>query len=1137
MTLRTKILLIIIAIIAIVVATTIGTSLYFMRSGIEKIIIGDITMIRDITHELMSSEISLIKSKATASANRLKSSPMDRWNAILKEEVDSSDIFKSITIFERNGLMVASYGHPQTPQDMLYSDFSKKVFNGTPLISTTSRDPATGEMIFHVWVPLAQMILVATIPGMYFTQMLEKFRVWNSGSVFIIDNEGTIIADKRHYFVLNRYNCLRDPNQDRDTLSMQTFTRRMLRNNDGTGRYFLEGVDHLAVFVHIAASDSGWILGVSAPIKENPAAFIDRILMVMTFVFLIMGILMAYFASSFVDKQFKTINEQYSHMTKLSAIAQNASEAKTNFLAKMSHEMRTPLNAIIGFSELIINGRTDMADREADTIKIHQAGLTLLSLVNDILDISKIESGKFELVSDEYDVTSVVNDAVTVNLPRIGGKPIRFELSVDPALPSRLYGDDLRVKQIMTNILSNAFKYTMEGSVDLSISGWRDEKYFWLSIKVADTGIGIRQEDQAKLFADYNQIDTRINKAIEGTGLGLSITKRLVDLMGGTIQVESRHGKGSTFTVTIRQGYVTDIPIGESVARSLENRQLSRVKDRARERLPVTPIPYASILVVDDVPANLDVIRGILKPYGISLDCATSGREAVELIRSMENHYDAIFMDQMMPDMDGVETLKAIRALPGDYAKEVPIIALTANALVENEQKLLSCGFQAFMSKPVDLQRLDAILRQWVQNKDREALYKAQLEAQAKEVERVVKDALATTPDERVEWAAALAAAKASGRKASEVSSGFKMTRDVSDFNLSKLVGFPSKPQKPQASDPAKSGAGDPAAPPSPALAAAKVMASAQNLSGLGQGSQNLSDSSQNSQNFASLSQDAQDLLKFGQSPERQLGLSQVPPGGDDRENSSRGYPAKPQESGSGPEQSEGRQVEGSPAAASRPGASQAPMLLSGDGRPTHDIVVDTATVDKAAMEVVGIDLAEGLRRFSGDRQVYFEVLRSYRDSISDLINQLSNPTLENLKNYTIVIHGLKSSSYGICAKGIGQLAEMLELRAADGDLDFVIANNPSFLYAVDNMMASLGRFFDLVWKKRQNKPQKAAPDPQILNRLREACRAYDMDGVDSAISELDDYRYQGDPRLTDWLKDRAEIMDFQGILERFPPS
>jgi signal transduction histidine kinase/FixJ family two-component response regulator len=1033
---RTKILIIIVGITAMVVVTTIGSSLYFMRSGIEQTIMSDITVIRDITNELISSEISLIKSKATASANRLKASPMDRWNIILKEEVDGSDIFRSITVFERGGLVIAGYGQPQTPADLLFSEASKKAFNGQSTITTT-RLEADGELVFHVFVPLAQMILSATIPGMYFTEMLEKFRIWGNGSLFIIDNEGTIIANRRHYFVLNRYNSLWDPSQEPDVLSLQTFTRRMLRNHDGTGRYILEGVERLGVYVHITASASGWVLGVSAPISESPAAFLDRALLVMTFVFLGLGALLAFFASAFVDKQFRTINEQYANLSELSEIAQHASDAKSHFLANMSHEMRTPLNAIIGFSELILHGHSDAADLEEELRKIHLAGLTLLGLVNDILDISKIESGKFELVNVDYDLASVINDTVTVNLVRIGEKPITFGLNIDKDLPSRLFGDEMRLKQIMNNLLSNAFKYTMEGDVDLAVTGRRDGDSVWLTIKVTDTGIGIKPEDIDKLFSDYSQVDTKSNRKIEGTGLGLSITRKLLALMDGNIKVESVYGQGSCFTVTLRQQFVTSVPIGSKVVENLESMDNS-YKEQVHNDVAFTRMPYARVLVVDDVQANLDVARGMLKPYGMQIDCATSGQKAVDLIMDAKVRYQAIFMDHMMPGMDGIEAVKRIREIDTEYAREIPIIALTANAIVGNEQMFLANGFQAFLSKPIELRRMDMVLKQWVRDREKEAKFLAEQRSEAEELERLVTTAMSGggRAGERRQAATRSVGASGGGASGGGVSGG-------------------SAPGGAGTAGGGNSGGGTP-----------------------GGGT----------------------------------------PGG--------GLSAGPSGSGS----SAAVSWSGSAAAPPPPGSIPARQPDPGSAAARDANSIPPYHVD-------GIDLQEGLKRFSGDRQVYYEVLKSYRDSVAELIGQLRDPRLENLRNYTIVVHGLKSSSYGVCAMELGQMAEMLERKADGGDLEYVLIHNPTFLESVERMMGSLDALFENVQATRQPKPLKDAPDPTILARLREACRNYDMDGVDSAIDELDGFSYSSDPELTAWLKDRAEEMDLQRIIERFPQA
>ncbi|MDR2454966.1 MAG: response regulator, partial [Deltaproteobacteria bacterium] len=774
----------------------------------------------------------------------------------------------------------------------------------------------------------------------------------------------------------------------------------------------------------------------------------------------------------------------------------------------------------------------------ADLRRIHHSGLTLLNLVNDILDISKIESGKFELISGEYDLASVINDTVAINLPRIGDKPVRFFLSVDPTLPSRLIGDDLRIKQILKNLLSNAFKYTMEGEVDLSCTGWREETDVLLCFKVSDTGIGIKQKDQAKLFSDYSQMESRKNKAIEGTGLGLSITKRLVELMGGTIQVDSRHGRGSTFTVTIRQKALGSPPLGEKVAMSLESRWPSRIRDMIKGTIPVTPIPYGAVLVVDDVPANIDVVRGVLKPYQMTVDSAGSGREAIALVRSGKIKYDAIFLDQMMPDLDGIETFRAIRNLPGEYARKVPIIALTANAIVGNEQKLLAEGFQAFMSKPIDLKHLDELLRQFVSDPEREAEYKSNMSQMAKEVEREVETALSAEENNRAERALALATAAIRARVAADEMEASRSgsqgenalggsPSDTAPLQPAPAIGPDGQAYEDGQASEEGAGQGDylqeaQALSATPALAAVKLLTAAKSLKGergkaAGKAAEKAAGKNGGGKAKAGRGPEGADGLGPSQaSPDEARGA----PGGREAYSSASSVAAPVSLKPAPPEENEIR-------------ITATPVLSP----PDYSIISSDLSPEKVAKDLEEIDLAEGLQRFSGNHHVYYDVLRSYRDSVNDLVGQLSNPNKDNLKNYTIVIHGLKSSSYGVCAKKIGRLAEDLELRAADGDLDYVRKNNPNFLFAVDRLMDSLGRFFDYEHMKKSSKPEKPEPDPAILDKLREACRTYDMDGVDSAISELDSYRYKGDPKLTDWLKDRAEVMDFKGILDRFPAA
>jgi CheY-like chemotaxis protein len=412
------------------------------------------------------------------------------------------------------------------------------------------------------------------------------------------------------------------------------------------------------------------------------------------------------------------IRRPFDQIVSLRAAAESASVAKSAFLANMSPEMRTPLNAILGLSELSLDG--DLPDETRENIgKVYNSSMTLLSIVNDILDLSKIESGKFELLPMDYELPSLINDTVTLNTMRIGSKPIRFQLTVDGTLPCFLCGDELRIKQVFNNLLSNAFKYTKEGEVHWTVTCRREAEAVWLESTVQDSGIGIRPEDLPGLFADYHQVDMKSNRSIEGTGLGLSITKKIVERMGGAIQVESEYGKGTTFTVRMRQKHVTDVQIGEEMAQTLMQLRYVDRKRSLNTKLVRVSLPDARVLVVDDVASNLDVARGILRPYNMRVDCVSSGQEAVDLIRAGET-YHTLFMDHMMPGMDGIETVRRIRAIGTEYALNVPIIALTANAIVGNEKMFLSNGFQGFLSKPIDIMAMDAAVRHWVRVRVRE---------------------------------------------------------------------------------------------------------------------------------------------------------------------------------------------------------------------------------------------------------------------------------------------------------------------------------------------------------------------------------------------------------------------------------
>jgi signal transduction histidine kinase/CheY-like chemotaxis protein len=384
------------------------------------------------------------------------------------------------------------------------------------------------------------------------------------------------------------------------------------------------------------------------------------------------------------------------------------SKAKSDFLAKMSHEIRTPMNAITGMAELALRKDAPPDAVREHILTIKQASANLLSIINDILDLSRIESGKLEIIPADYHLASLINDVVSIIRTRATDSGVEFAVSVDGKIPGALFGDEIRIRQVMLNILSNAVKYTEKGSITFTVNGKIiDEETVILTVSVADTGRGIKEEDLGKLFGDFVQLDMAANKGIEGTGLGLSITKSLVSAMGGDIRVKSVYGKGSTFTVTLPQKIRSFEPVAIDA--------LGGPYSGAGQGMIVSfSAPGARLLVVDDVNTNLKVAAGLLSPYGIQVDMALNGADAIRAARA--NRYDLIFMDHMMPGMDGVEATKQIRAFGGEdgYLAAVPIIALTANAVSGVKEMFLQSGFNDFLSKPIDTAKLDALLEKWI---------------------------------------------------------------------------------------------------------------------------------------------------------------------------------------------------------------------------------------------------------------------------------------------------------------------------------------------------------------------------------------------------------------------------------------
>jgi len=384
--------------------------------------------------------------------------------------------------------------------------------------------------------------------------------------------------------------------------------------------------------------------------------------------------------------------------------AKQANEAKSQFLSTMSHDIRTPMNAIIGMNEMILrDSKEDETLMYAESIRT--AGNTLLGIINDILDFSKIEAGKMEIINVDYNFVSLLNDLVNMVQRKAEEKGLAFELDVDRNIPSIMHGDEIRIKQVITNILSNAVKYTKEGSVVFSISGTRceDEKdCIILHVSVKDTGIGIKKEDLDKLFVAFERIEEKKNRNIEGTGLGMAIAHSFLDMMGSKIQVESEYGKGSVFSFDLKQKVVKWEPLGEfdtAFKRFLRERKQYRVQFVA---------PNARILVVDDTEVNLKVFVSLLSKTKMQIETADSGDACIALFK--QNPYDVIFLDHMMPDKDGIETIKEMKECRDTPNRNTPVICLTANAVSGMREMYINAGFDDYLTKPIDTGRLESML-------------------------------------------------------------------------------------------------------------------------------------------------------------------------------------------------------------------------------------------------------------------------------------------------------------------------------------------------------------------------------------------------------------------------------------------
>jgi len=709
-----------------IIIFSVSSGIIFVQRNMDKFLETDLTVMSNIADHFISVELDLLKIKLQSAARNIDTQDEIKWQQALWEQSLLYQEFTGLVIIDESGGLIAEFGEMHADADIINDKYIKQAFmpagssltayensdiSGIPGRSAISSTCRTSDgIVFYMAVPLPfshNKILVATLPGTYFSRLLSNFVIWESGHIFMSDSEGFAIANPRDHWIQDRFNFISIAETDNSYAQLAHTVSRMTRGETGIGYYSVGGIPRVSSFRPVSRSNEGWSLGVVAPLPESPVKNTDIGFFIIALVSVFLNIIAAVIASNFIKKPFEKIEL-------LKEEADAANQAKSTFLSTMSHEIRTPMNAILGISEIQLQNESLDPSVKESFEKIFTSGDLLLSIINDILDLSKIEAGKLELIFGRYDTASLISDTTQLNMMRIGGRLINFELDISENLPVYLIGDELRIKQILNNLLSNAFKYTEEGFVKLSIytEDCNNDNELILVITVSDSGQGMTKEQINKLFDLYSQFNIKVNHVKEGTGLGMSITNNLIKMMAGTIRIESEPGKGSVFNVRLPQDKCGSGVIGREVAGNLIQLRMYSREYMTKLNISREPMPYGNILVVDDVEANIYVAKGLLSFYEVKINSANSGFKAIEKIRNGEK-FDIIFMDHMMPEMDGIEAAKHIR----DLGYTEPIIALSANAVSGQAELFKNSGFDDFIPKPIDIRQLNLILNKYVRDK------------------------------------------------------------------------------------------------------------------------------------------------------------------------------------------------------------------------------------------------------------------------------------------------------------------------------------------------------------------------------------------------------------------------------------
>jgi signal transduction histidine kinase/ActR/RegA family two-component response regulator len=735
MSIRVKAVLIIASIIALITASSLVISMYYNRLHLVETIEGDMTVVSRIAVKLISTNLRLLRTEAdmvaAAALEAARDDAVSGGNRALPaalEEQISIHHYLALTVLDSRGVIV-SRGNYAPDGGFARGSYARRAFAGERVITTTEL-AADGRLLIRICVPMGSRILVVTMPGMILSDIIAEFRIWTTGNIFLTDGEGVIIANIRPFLAEER-RLLSDVASAPDDPESGKFFAGLGTGNAGTGIYSYDGVPRVGAYTPVSGSDN-WMLIVAAPIEESPGARTRDVLLISAAVFMGLGIFAAVVAGGVIASPFNRIREQNIRLTELKETAEKASRAKSEFLSNMSHEIRTPMNAIIGMTS-IARASGEARRKDYCLSKIEDASTHLLGIINDILDMSKIEARKFELSEAVFNFERMLQKVTAVINFRVDQKQQHFIVRLERDIPPLLVGDDQRLAQVIANLLSNAVKFTPGGGSIRLDAKFVEEKegVCTIQVEVTDSGIGINAEQQSRLFNSFTQAESNTSRKFGGTGLGLAISKQIVEMMDGRIWLESEPGKGSTFAFTVRMKRAC------ADDQSALKRESVSVRVPAADDGPETPGPDHPtdgetpetdagcfegyrLLLAEDVEINQEIVMALLERTKLEIDCADNGAEALARYRAAPEKYNIILMDVQMPEMDGFEATRRIRAFEKERSggnespRNIPIIAMTANVFREDIEKCLAAGMNSHLGKPIDFNEVMGKLRRYL---------------------------------------------------------------------------------------------------------------------------------------------------------------------------------------------------------------------------------------------------------------------------------------------------------------------------------------------------------------------------------------------------------------------------------------